>query len=172
MKIRNGPLSCLNLAVTGNPTTPRMTIAVQIRTAITHSFVTSLDFPGHLGKFRVRSAITKVESATTMSPELMIRPWRVQRSQQLDHILSLFQTASDHSQLANEAIITAWSYLLEEKLWISRYPTLAALQTAIHFDQVIKPVLNQSQGFFPLVLSDFSEQFIVIGILSPTTLFL
>src|SRR5437868_13063557 len=67
--------------------------------------------------------------------------------QQLDHILSLFQAASDHSQVINEAIIVAWCYLLEEELWISRYPTLAALQSAVHFDEVIKPALDQSQSF-------------------------
>src|SRR5204863_8966538 len=48
--------------------------------------------------------------------------------QQLDHLIDLFQSATDHQQIIHEAIIAAWAYLVEKNIWITRYPTLTALQ--------------------------------------------
>jgi hypothetical protein len=67
--------------------------------------------------------------------------------QQLDHLIDLFQSAADHQQIVHEAIIAAWAYLVEKNIWITRYPTLAALQLAIHYDDVIKPILDNSRPF-------------------------
>ena len=75
--------------------------------------------------------------------------------QKLDHILHFFQTTFDQTQLANEPIVTVWSYLIQEKLWSARYPSLTTFQTAVHFNDIIKPVLDESQGFLSRTIGPF-----------------
>jgi hypothetical protein len=89
--------------------------------------------------------------------QLVLSPLQI--SIQLDQIIDLFDAAAKRNENTNQAIIAAWTYLTENSLWSCRYPNLHSFQTAIHFQETIQPILNQSQQLTSRHLGAYSTIF-------------
>ena len=95
----------------------------------------------------VDSFLTFITQDPTKNPKIVIRQYLEQlpQNEQLDHLLTLFQTTNEQLHHVSEIVVVAWAYLLESKVWMARYPSLKSLQHAIHFSETIQPILDATQ---------------------------
>jgi hypothetical protein len=54
----------------------------------------------------------------------------------------LLQSATTYNEHSAELVAEAWTYLLENRLWIDVYPSLERLQDDLNFNHCIKPTLT------------------------------